>query len=106
MTNENEKPNTKPKKQKKLTRGERLQAAAQDVLDAAETLENALEELRDVRSEYEEWHGNLPDNLQNSALGEKLQTLIDIDLDQDVSTISDVAQEILDADLPLGFGRD
>ena len=128
---------------KKPSRGVRLQTAAQNVLDAIESakdqyqdaldawqaamdvvqghlndVEGALEELKDIRSEYEDWQSNLPDNLQQSAVAEKLQTLIDIDLDHsvpstpepdselDLDNISEAAQEILDADLPLGFGRD
>jgi hypothetical protein len=63
----------KVKRPKKLSRGERLQNAAQEVLDACDSYDSAIEELRgaaeeassevenalealgDVRSEYEEW---------------------------------------------------
>jgi len=70
--------------------------------------------LRDVQSEYEDWRDNLPENLQQSALGEKLNAVIDeIDLESimesplenwtEVESAIDAAEG---ADLPLGFGRD
>lgn len=62
----------------------------------------ALEELLSMQSEFEEWRDNLPENLQQSALGEKLDTVCDIDLQGAL----DAAQEAESADLPLGFGRD
>lgn len=54
----------------------------------------AIELLRELQAEYQEWFDNLPDSLQDSTLAEKLQTVCDIDLDE------------LDVDLPRGFGRD
>lgn len=54
----------------------------------------AVELLRELQAEYQEWLDNLPDSLQDSTLAEKLQTVCDIDLDE------------LDVDLPRGFGRD
>jgi len=130
----------KAKKQKKQTKAERVQEAAQRVLDAVETaqsnieraydvfveeaqrhlaaVEGALEDLRNVREEeYQGWYDNLPESLQNSPVGEKLQVILDIDLDPlmpevpefeelDFSEIENAAQEILDTDYPQGFGRD
>lgn len=61
-----------------------------------------LEELEDIRSEYEEWKDGLPDNLQSSALADKLETVCGIDIQGAI----DVVGEAEDADLPLGFGRD
>jgi hypothetical protein len=70
--------------------------------DAALAAVTALEDLRSIQEEYEEWKDNLPENLEQSALGEKLEAVCDLDLDDALST----AQGALDADLPLGFGRD
>jgi hypothetical protein len=80
---------------------------------AADDLASSLSELNDIRSEYEDWRDNLPENLADSALGEKLNTVVDLDIEsaandpldnwQDVETILDEAEG---ADLPLGFGRD
>lgn len=96
-------------------------------------LEDALEELRGLKEEYSEWLGNLPENLQQSPLGEKLQAIDDLDLepsleDLDVrldnneitSNVSpdivasgmslDEVRSVIDEaegmDLPRGFGKD
>lgn len=96
--------------------------------DAAANLEAALSDLNDLKSEYEEWQGNLPENLQSSALGDKLQTICDMNFEHEVPTdleladldeptwesiiefdLSEVESAIDDAegaDLPLGFGKD
>ena len=85
-----------------------------EVQAASDGLAEALQELRDVQSEYEDWRDNLPENLQQSALGEKLNAVIDeIDLESimesplenwtEVESAIDAAEG---ADLPLGFGRD
>ncbi len=62
----------------------------------------ALEELRDVQSEYQDWDEGLPDNLRESAVAEKLASVTEIDFDSAIEAVS----EAEDADLPLGFGRD
>ena len=94
--------------------------AAVGFTDQVTEIENALQDLRDIRSEYEDWQSNLPENLQQSALGEKLDTICGIDLEPqmpelpelddleepDLDTIESAAQECLDADLPQVFGRD
>lgn len=132
----------KPKKRRE-TKGDRLQNAAQAVLDAVEEarskadglqaaideakdelqttlddLQSALDDLKQIREdEYQNWWDNMPEGLQQGPTGEKLSTLLEIDLEQDMpelpeieeidfSNIEGAAQEILDADLPMGFGRD
>lgn len=70
--------------------------------DAASRAVQALEELDELRMEYEQWRDGLPENLQNSALGEKLNAVADMD----IQSALDVAQEAEGMDLPLGFGRD
>lgn len=62
----------------------------------------ALEELVSLQQEFSDWNDNLPENLRSSALGEKLQTVVDLDLDGAKSTVEDAEG----AELPLGFGRD
>lgn len=102
------------KKPKRLSRAERWAAALSDARAAKEEIEAAqakLEEafsaLRDLKGEYEEWRDNLPENLQSSPLGEKLEAVCDLDFDQelDLSPL-DVIDEADGVDLPLGFGRD
>ena len=70
--------------------------------DAASAAVAALSDLQEIQQEYQEWLDNLPENLANSALGEKLETTTQIDIDSALDT----AQEAESADLPLGFGRD
>jgi len=56
--------------------------------------QEAVETLRELQTEYQEWFDNLPESLQDSTLAEKLQGVCDLDIDE------------LDVDLPRGFGRD
>lgn len=79
----------------KKSRGARWSEAASQAL-------NALQELQEIQEEYQEWLDNLPENLQSSALGEKLQAVCDIDIEGAVSA----AEEADSAELPQGFGRD
>jgi hypothetical protein len=85
----------KVKKVKTPSRPDRWAAACSAALDA-------ISELEDLKSEYEEWQNNLPDSLQSSPVGEKLQAVCDIDLDSARSAI----EEAENAELPLGFGKD
>jgi hypothetical protein len=48
-----------------------------------------------LQEEYRDWLDNLPPNLESSALAAKLQTIVELDLD-----------ELQAVDLPLGYGRD
>jgi len=86
--------------------------AARELIDQIEMLMDELnngpmDELRGLKEEYEEWQGNLPENLVNSPLGEKLQAVCDLDFDaenlEDITSVLDEAESI---ELPLGFGRD
>jgi len=54
----------------------------------------AVETLRELQAEYQDWLDNLPESLQASALAEKLEDVCSVDIDA------------LDVELPLGFGRD
>ena len=55
----------------------------------------AAEELLALQEEYRAWYDNLPENLQDTALTQKLKTVCELDL-----------EEIASIELPLGFGRD
>ena len=50
--------------------------------------------LRDIQEAYQEWLDNLPESLQETTLAERLQEVCDLDLD------------VLEVELPKGFGRD
>jgi hypothetical protein len=83
--------------------------ALDDLIAARDQLVTAIGEIKDVRDEYEAWKDNLPENLTQSALGEKLDTLCNIDLEpdeDDVAALTTAVEESEGADLPLGFGRD
>lgn len=70
--------------------------------DAAGRAVKALTELQEIQAEYQEWLDNLPDNLQGSALADKLNEVTGYDIDGALDT----AQDAEGADLPRGFGRD
>lgn len=82
-----------------MSRGKSRTQRWQDACAAAQT---AIQDLLDLQQEYQDWLDNLPENLQDSALGEKLQAVCDLDLEGAQGTI----EECESADLPLGFGRD
>ena len=86
---------TKVAKPKKQSRADRWS-------EAASTAKQALEELHEVQQEYQEWLDNLPENLQQSPVGEKLTTVCELDIEGAMSTVDEAES----ADLPLGFGRD
>lgn len=62
----------------------------------------ALEALQDVQAEYQDWFDGMPENLQGSTTGEKLEAVCEIDIE----TALETANEAEGADLPYGFGRD
>lgn len=70
--------------------------------DACGKAEEALNELEELREEYDEWLSNLPENLQQSELASKLEAVTQLDLQGAIDTV----QEAGGVDLPLGFGRD
>ncbi len=83
---------TQPKRQPRAARW----------LDAAEAAEAAVNTLQAIQEEYQEWLDSMPENLADSPVAEKLNTICDLDLDSAIETLS----EAVGADLPLGFGRD
>ena len=78
-----------------------------------DNLDSAAAELKGVQEEYEEWKDNLPENLQSGALADKLDTVIELSIEELGVAIRDAIEEaqgvIAEAeavDLPQGFGRD
>jgi DNA repair ATPase RecN len=87
--------------------------AVSKLRDAHGELEEAASELREVQEEYELWKDSLPENLQSSALGEKLEEVCNIDIESLADTVSsaideaeNLAGEAEGVELPQGFGRD
>jgi flagellar biosynthesis chaperone FliJ len=110
----------KVKRQRPLSRPKRWAKAVQEAASALstlehnlETVESALSDLYDVQQEYIEWKDNLPESLQSSPLGEKLDEVISINLEDAAQPLRDAFDEVREAvdtaesiDLPQGFGRD
>ena len=61
----------------------------------AQRWRDAVAELVTVQAEYAQWFEALPEPLHNSATGEALQAIVDLDLDDSASI-----------ELPRRFGRD
>src|SRR5215831_19518272 len=55
----------------------------------------AVTTLIRLQEEYCDWLDNLPPDLENSVLADKLQTIVELDL-----------EELQAVDLPRGYGRD
>ena len=82
------------------------------------TLADAMAELMDLQSEFQEWYDNMPEGLQQGATGEKLEAISQLDLDYaepdqpdfdfdfDLDEVESQIDEAEGAELPLGFGRD
>jgi hypothetical protein len=70
--------------------------------DACTRALDGLEDMRGLQEEYEEWRDSLPENLQSSAVGEKLEAVCGLDIQGAIDTVG----EAEGLDLPLGFGRD
>ena len=68
-------------------------------LDKANESVAALVELQE---QYQEWRDNLPENLESSALAEKLDEVPQVDLQSAQASL----EEAEGVELPLGLGRD
>ncbi len=69
---------------------------------ACDAARQALEDLQGLQEEYQEWRDNLPENMESSPTAEKLDAVIDLD----IQTGMDTVEEAEGLELPLGFGRD
>lgn len=99
----------KPKKPKPPTRPQRWADGVARVNESLGEVRAGLEELQGLQEEYREWHDNLPENLQGSALGEKLETVTEIGIEDALSSVDEIESAVGDAegaDLPRGFGKD
>ena len=69
--------------------------APKDRRSKAQRWSDAVQELVDLQAEYQAWLDNLPDNLESSAVAERLEAICDLDVDS-----------LQDLEPPRGFGRD
>lgn len=88
-----------------MSRPKRWSKAVQEGRDALSVLESAFEELREIQEEYGEWRDNLPEGLDQAPVVEKLDAMVDLDLNMD-TWVEDTLDEAENMELPLGFGRD
>lgn len=70
--------------------------------EAAAKAVDALTELQELQQEYSDWFDNLPESLFGSTVSDKLEAVIDFDIEGAL----EIVNEADGADLPLGFGRD
>jgi len=92
-----------------MSRPKRWAKACSEAIDAAGKLEEAMNELVEIQGEYQDWLDNLPENLQSSTLGDKLNEVINLDFDSiqsNAGEAQDILSEAEGIDLPRGFGRD
>ncbi len=80
----------------------KTQSRAARWVDAASAAEQALQTLVDLQQEFQEWRDNLPENLAAWPVGERLDAVVDLDLQGALDTVSEASG----LDLPQGFGRD
>lgn len=106
-------PPKQPPKKRSSSRFARWQDAVSDARSAIDEAESALrssfESLQEIQQEYMEWRDSLPESLQSSAVGEKLDAVCDLDLDSPLTQLDDISTTIDEAeglDLPRGFGKD
>jgi hypothetical protein len=81
-------------------------AAVSKAQEALGHLTEALSELEDLRTEYEEWRDGLPENLQSSAVADKLEAVCELDIGGRTDDIEELLSECEGIDLPRGFGKD
>jgi hypothetical protein len=112
-TPQTRRPRKKKESNSRTARWSRACLAAREAFDkmcaARDDFQSAISEVKSIQEEFEEWKDNLPENLQQSPLGEKLETVCGIDLEpgeDDWSAMETAIDEAEAADLPLGFGRD
>jgi len=78
------------------------------MLEAQGELHEALATLTELKEEYQEWYDNMPEGLQGSATGEKLEELInwEFETEVDLDEYDELIGNAENADLPRGFGKD
>ena len=68
-----------------------IQEWQQELQDSIDTqaIADGFEELKAVQEEFQEWYGNMNENLQSGPTGEKLSALCDMDFNQDFDLNTD-----------------
>lgn len=86
----------------------KARAAANTIEEGKAALVEVFGELEELRNEYENWRTGLPEQFENTELASKLDTVIEMDFneDTDVEAMLEAVDQAEQAELPLGFGRD
>ena len=77
-----------------------------------EDLQTNIGLLTELKDEYEQWKDSMPENLEQSPTGQKLEETVDtldtaIDtLDNILSESENVVSDLECCELPMGFGND
>ena len=82
-----------------------------NVTAALAELQSSIDDINDIKGEYEDWQANLPEGLDQSPTADLLGAVVDLDLDIEVtdmaiSEVEAIIEEAEGVDLPRGFGRD
>jgi uncharacterized protein YhaN len=91
---------------RRVSRPERWKSSLANARDAYEKLQTILEDLEEIRVEYEDWRDNLPESLQSSATADKLDEICNLDIGSTLQDVESLLDEAESLELPLGFGRD
>lgn len=91
---------------KPKSRPARWAEALKTAREAYDNLSAALEALHEIQQEYDEWKSNLPENLENSTLAQKLDDVLNMDFESCASEVESTLDEAEAVELPQGFGRD
>lgn len=91
---------------KQPSRPDRWAEACRKAQESLADVRAALEELDEIRQEYEEWRDNMPGSMQTTATYEKLEEIADLDILSPLDDIESSIEDFAAADLPVGFGRD
>jgi hypothetical protein len=71
---------------------------------AIEAAQDGISQLIELLEEYQDWRDNIPENLEDSPIVEKLDAIIDEG--QEFETMQSDLEGATMVEFPLGFGRD
>ena len=77
-----------------------------------EDLQTNISLLTELKDEYEQWRDSMPENLENSPTGMKLEDTVNIletaidTLDNLINESENATSELECCELPMGFGND
>jgi DNA repair ATPase RecN len=83
------------------------------LIEVNSDLGNAIQKLKSVQEEYEEWLENLPKDPKNLVMGKKLEEVCGLDIEDLAGNVLNILKEVQreleeanSIDLPRSFGKD